>query len=63
MAQVSLTKEDKKWRAKDDSWTLMRAEEIKMDKQRLKLAQQEALNMVKEKEAEVKAIKKIAKKK
>lgn len=63
MAQPIMSKEDKKWRARDDSWTLMRAEEIKMDKTRLKLAQKEAMNMAKEKEAEVKAIKKIAKKK
>jgi len=35
---VQMSDEDKKWQAEDDAYTLMRAEEIKSDKTRLKSA-------------------------
>ena len=60
---TKMTKEERKWRAKDDAYVLVQAESIKADKTRRESAMREVKNMVKEKEKEVKAIKKVAKKK
>lgn len=54
-----LTVEDKKWRAQDDARTLMYAEAIKNDPTRRRAAITAAKQIVKEKEKEVKAVKKI----
>ena len=45
MAQIKMTEEDKKWRARDDARTLVQAFEISQDKARLKRAQTEAREM------------------
>lgn len=60
MATV-LTAEDKKWRAQSDARTLMDVERINADPPRLKLAIKEVNKLKLEKEAELKALKKIAK--
>ena len=56
-----IAKADMEWRAQDDARTLMYAEEVKADKSRLSRAKKAALKIAKEKEREVKAIRKIAK--
>jgi len=54
-----LSAEDKRWRAQDDAYTLMNAEKINSDKVRKTAAIKAAKVMVKDKENEVKAIKKV----
>jgi len=56
-----LTAEDKKWRAESDARTLIEAESIKGDSARRRAAITAAKTIVKEKEKEVKAVKKIIK--
>lgn len=61
MIFMGMNKQEKEWQAQEDARTLARAEEIKNDSSRKKAAIKEARKIVKEKEKEVKAIKKIAK--
>lgn len=56
----SLTKDEKKWRAESDAYTLAEAEAIRADKSRLKLAAVEAKKMAKEAEARAKGMKKVS---
>ena len=56
-----MTKDEKKWRAENDLYTLMEAEKIKADKTRLNLAKKYAKIVADEKMREVKAVKKLAK--
>jgi len=56
-----LTAEDKRWRAQVDARTLISAETIKGDSARNRAAIGAAKQIVKEKEKEVKAVKKIIK--
>jgi len=53
---------EKKWRAESDARALIEAEAIKQDSTRMKAAKTAAKRMASEKEKEVKAAKKIAKK-
>jgi ABC-type xylose transport system substrate-binding protein len=48
MAVMPTSKEEAKWRAEDDARTLVRAEEIKLDKKRLNNAQAHAKKQIKE---------------
>jgi len=54
-----LTAEDKRWRAESDARTLIEAESIKNDSARKRAAITAAKTIIKEKEKEVKAVKKI----
>lgn len=58
---AKLTTEDKEWRAESDLHTLVEAEKIKSDKTRFNAASRKANKLAKEKEAEVKAVKKLVK--
>ena len=58
---VKLTIQEKKWRAEDDARTLISAEAIKADAGRKRAALTAAKQIVREKEKEVKAVKKIIK--
>lgn len=52
-AQISkMDEEERKWRAEDDARTLIRAEEVKADKGRLKAA----LKILKEQQSQNKAV-------
>ena len=55
-----MTAEDKKWQAKEDAYTLIRAGEIEADNRRKNAAKREVKAIAKEKEKELKAVKKIA---
>jgi len=52
--------ESKKWQAQDDAYTLIRAGEIEADNKRKNAAKREVKAIVKSKEKELKAVKKIA---
>lgn len=56
-----MTKQDKQWRAESDAYTLIEAEAIKKDEERFEMAQKEAQKMVKQKQDEAAAAKKVAK--
>lgn len=58
---MSKVTEEKEWRAENDLYTLMEAEKIKSDKTRFNAATKKANKLAKEKEAEAKVAKKIAK--
>ena len=62
-AKSKMTKQDREWRAKDDAYVLMQAEQIASDSQRKKAAIAAAKSMVREKEKDLKAIKKVTGKK
>ena len=53
--------DDKKWMAECDARTLVEAEKIMADKKRSAAAKKAAAKLIKEKEAEVNAMKKIGK--
>lgn len=57
--EPKLTEQEKKWRAQADARTLVEAEAIKADVARQKLAKVEAEKMMKQKQDELNAIKKI----
>jgi len=59
--QPTLSAQDKKWRAKDDAFTLIQAGAIKDDKSRMNFALKEVKAIAVQKEKEAKAAKKIAK--
>lgn len=63
LRETKMNKIDKKWQAIDDAQTLAKATEILLDKQRLLAAKKEAIKIAKAKEKEVKALKKVSKKK
>lgn len=63
MPAIILSAQDKKWRAQEDARALMRAEKINTDPARRKMAIQEVNRLKLEKEAELKALKSIAKSK
>lgn len=56
-----LTAQDKKWRAESDANTLINAEAIKADASRKRAAIAAAKQIIKDKEKEVKAVRKIIK--
>ena len=56
-----LTKQEKKWRAESDAYTLVEAETIKLDKARRTQALKEVKRLAKEAEDKAKATKNIAK--
>lgn len=60
MGEVTMSEEDKKWQAENDAHTLAEAEVIKGDENRLKAAQEAAVRLSNEKEAEAKGMKAIA---
>jgi len=61
MATPRLSKQERDWRAQDDARTLITAEAIKTDTTRRKAAISAAKQIIKEKEKEVKAVRKIIK--
>lgn len=59
--QPKLSAEEKKWRAKDDAYTLIQAGAIQSDKSRMNSALKEVKAIAVQKEKEAKAAKKIVK--
>ena len=57
---ISMTAQERKWRAQDDARTLSYATEIASDPKRLSAAQKEAAKMAKETEKAAMAMKKVA---
>ena len=55
-----MSADEKKWQARDDLYTLQRAEEIKADKSRVTAAKGEASVMIKEQQQRLEALKKIS---
>ena len=55
-----MSSDEKKWQARDDLYTLQRAEEIKADKSRVAAAKGEASVMIKEQQQRLEALKKIS---
>lgn len=55
-----LSAEEMKWRARDDARTLARAEEIKADKERMKLAQAGAREILNEESKRLNGLNKVA---
>lgn len=55
-----MSSDEKKWQARDDLYTLQRAEEIKADKSRVTAAKGEASVMIKEQQQRLEALKKIS---
>ena len=55
-----LSAEEMKWRARDDARTLARAEEIKADKERMKLAQEGAREILNEESKRLNGLNKVA---
>lgn len=60
MNPIGMAKQEKQWQAEDDARTLMRANAILKDKQRLNAAAQVAEKIKKEKIAEAQAAVKVA---
>lgn len=58
---MKVTSEEKKWMAEQDARTLVEAEKIMADKKRSAAAKKAAAKLVKEREAEISAMKKIGK--
>ena len=58
---VLMTKDQKRWQAEDDAYTLIRAEAIKKDKSRIAAAKREAKKLAIEKQKEASAAKAVAK--
>lgn len=58
-----MSAEDLRWRARDDARTLARAEEIKSDPERMKLARQSANEILKEEADRLKGLSKVVGKK
>lgn len=61
--RIKMTAQDRIWQAHDDARTLVQAGIVTSDKARLRAAKTQAKIMAKEKAQEIKAIKKIAKRK
>lgn len=60
---ITLSAEEKRWRAEDDARTLAEAERIKEDKARMDAAQAAAKKMAEEEEERIRAMRKIARSK
>uniref|UniRef100_A0A6M3K027 Uncharacterized protein n=1 Tax=viral metagenome TaxID=1070528 RepID=A0A6M3K027_9ZZZZ len=58
---MKMTAEDKKWRARDDAYTLIAAESIQLDKTRKNAAMKEVNRIALEKAKEAAAAMKVAK--
>jgi len=59
MANV-MTADQKRWQAEEDAYTLIRAEEIEIDIKRKNAAIKEAKSILKNKEKEIKKVRKVA---
>ena len=55
-----MSADEKKWQARDDLYTLQRAEEIKADNARVAAAKEEASTVIKEQQQKLEALKKIS---
>ena len=60
MAEVSLSADEKKWKAESDARTLAEAEVIKKDESRLAAAQEAAKSLVKDAKEEADSMKDVA---
>jgi hypothetical protein len=60
VSQPIMSKQDKEWMAQDDAHALARAEEIKKDPNRVKMAATAAAKMQKESQQRADAMKKVA---
>ena len=58
---VKMSKDQKRWQAEEDAYTLIRAEAIKMDRGRVSAAKREAKKMATEKKKDATAALKVAK--
>ena len=60
MVAPKMTTDEKRWQAEGDAYTLMQAEEVKLDRIRLNAAKREVKKLVCKKEKELNSTKKIA---
>lgn len=60
MMPATISAEEKEWRAESDARTLVEADVIKSDPERLKAAQEKAKKMVEEKKRESEAMDRVA---
>ena len=61
MSTVKISKDEEKWQARDDAYTLQMAEVIRNDKKRFEKAMKAAKELAEEKKKEADAIAKVAK--
>lgn len=60
MSKETLTKEQRRWQARDDLYVLERAQEVLSDKDRVNAAKAEAASVIKEKQQQLESLKKVA---